>query len=199
MRPTSEAETLQTLKSAKSRQSRSKPRGHAQTPSDTLSIMTLDPNDDSDYDMEERRLMPLFMKKVGTCKPNSRKALKFLSAWLNPAEVSSSGIVVVGGFTCSFLLCASKRDQWVQRLTTEPRRPLTRFRLPFRSSLFHPLIRINVWDGCTLDGLVDESGPQGTGLGQIPMGKRTYSGRLGDLGAHTVSMGVSLGTLVKAT
>lgn len=78
MRPTSKAETLQTLESAKSRRSRSKPRGNAQTPSDAVSIMTLDPNDDSDYDMEERRLMPLFMKKAGTCKPNSRKALKFL-------------------------------------------------------------------------------------------------------------------------
>ena len=40
--------------------------------------MTYDPNDDSDLDIEERRLMPLFMRKPTATKPNSRKALKFL-------------------------------------------------------------------------------------------------------------------------
>ncbi|PNY29241.1 Uncharacterized protein TCAP_00832 [Tolypocladium capitatum] len=72
MRPSSIAETVRTLKSAKSR------RSNAQAPSDAVSIMTFDPYDDSDCDLEERRLMPLFMRKVGTRKPNSRKALKFL-------------------------------------------------------------------------------------------------------------------------
>lgn len=43
------------------------------------SFMTFDPADDSDYDMEERRLMPMFMQKPSKKpKPNTRKALKFL-------------------------------------------------------------------------------------------------------------------------
>ncbi|POR37087.1 Uncharacterized protein TPAR_02712 [Tolypocladium paradoxum] len=78
MRPSSIAETVVTLKSAKSKRGRSKSRGNAQTHSDAVSIMTFDPNDDSDYDIEERRLMPMFMRKAGARKPNSRKALKFL-------------------------------------------------------------------------------------------------------------------------
>jgi len=41
--------------------------------------MTYDPAGDSDYDEEERRLMPIFIQKRSQVqKPNSRKALKFL-------------------------------------------------------------------------------------------------------------------------
>ncbi|KAM3508267.1 hypothetical protein MY11210_006801 [Beauveria gryllotalpidicola] len=42
------------------------------------SIMTFDPNDDSDYDQEERRLMPFFGKKRSRKKPGTQKALKVL-------------------------------------------------------------------------------------------------------------------------
>lgn len=42
------------------------------------SIMTFDPADDSDYDQEERRLMPMFGKKRPHSKTDSQKALKIL-------------------------------------------------------------------------------------------------------------------------
>ncbi|PHH85281.1 hypothetical protein CDD83_658 [Cordyceps sp. RAO-2017] len=90
VRPTSAAGSARTSKSAKSKHSRKSPgnannnaaatmtttRTSAQN--DAASIMTFDPADDSDYDVEERRLMPLFLRRAGARKPNSRKALKFL-------------------------------------------------------------------------------------------------------------------------
>ncbi|KAF1732063.1 hypothetical protein CRV24_008256 [Beauveria bassiana] len=42
------------------------------------SIMTFNPDDDSDYDQEERRLMPFFGKKRSRKKPGTQKALKVL-------------------------------------------------------------------------------------------------------------------------
>ncbi|KAJ3474252.1 hypothetical protein NLG97_g9926 [Lecanicillium saksenae] len=42
------------------------------------SIITFDPADDSDYDQEERRLMPMFGKKRPRSKTGSQKALKVL-------------------------------------------------------------------------------------------------------------------------
>ncbi|KAK2039691.1 hypothetical protein LZ31DRAFT_634616 [Colletotrichum somersetense] len=45
---------------------------------DEASIMTVDMEFESDLDLEERRLMPMFLKKNHTRKGNSRKALKFL-------------------------------------------------------------------------------------------------------------------------
>ncbi|KAJ6441755.1 gastric mucin-like protein [Purpureocillium lavendulum] len=78
LRPPSASGTVKTFRSGRSRQSR---RGNGNyTPShvETASILTYDPNDDSDYDVEERRLMPLFMRKSPGLKPSSRKALKFL-------------------------------------------------------------------------------------------------------------------------
>ncbi|KAL0940898.1 gastric mucin-like protein [Colletotrichum truncatum] len=49
-------------------------------PADGASILTADVDYESDVDLEERRLMPLFMKKAAQThtKGNSRKALKFL-------------------------------------------------------------------------------------------------------------------------
>lgn len=73
LRPTSAAETMNTVKSGRSRRGA---KGNVQA--DVVSIMTYDPNDDSDLDIEERRLMPMFMRRTSTIKPNSRKALKFL-------------------------------------------------------------------------------------------------------------------------
>ncbi|KAK2001881.1 hypothetical protein LX36DRAFT_569414 [Colletotrichum falcatum] len=45
---------------------------------DDGSIMTVDMEFESDLDLEERRLMPMFLKKNHIRKGNSRKALKFL-------------------------------------------------------------------------------------------------------------------------
>ncbi|KAJ4158045.1 uncharacterized protein LMH87_008592 [Akanthomyces muscarius] len=45
---------------------------------DGASIMTFDPAEDSDYDQEEARLMPLFGKKQRRTKPGTQKALKVL-------------------------------------------------------------------------------------------------------------------------
>ncbi|RDA91715.1 hypothetical protein CP533_2340 [Ophiocordyceps camponoti-saundersi (nom. inval.)] len=80
VRSPSGAESVKTAKSVKSKVSRCKSRGTtaASPTDDAASMMTMDPADDSDYDFEERRLMPLFLRKTGTRKPNSRKALKFL-------------------------------------------------------------------------------------------------------------------------
>lgn len=79
-RPASIAETIKTFKSAKSRVTRRSTKSRRRPPTaDGVSIMTYDPAEDSDYDMEERRLMPIFIQKPKTLqKPNSRKALKFL-------------------------------------------------------------------------------------------------------------------------
>lgn len=72
------AETVRTFKSAKTARSR-KSRRRPPTADGGESIMTYDPAEDSDYDFEERRLMPIFMQKSSRRpKPNSRKALKFL-------------------------------------------------------------------------------------------------------------------------
>ena len=43
-----------------------------------MSMYTFDPTEDSDYDVEEKRLMPLFLQKPKKRKGDSRKALKFL-------------------------------------------------------------------------------------------------------------------------
>ena len=50
----------------------------ARRPDDAVSVYTFDPRDDSDYDEEERRLMPMFMQKRKPRKGNSKKALQFL-------------------------------------------------------------------------------------------------------------------------
>lgn len=74
------AETFKTRKSAKSKHSRTMSRASRRRPQtgDGASFITFDPAEDSDYDFEERRLMPLFMQKPKPRKGNSRKALKFL-------------------------------------------------------------------------------------------------------------------------
>ena len=79
-RPASIAETVRSYRTTRTGRSakRSKSR-RAYATADGESIMTFDPAEDSDYDMEERRLMPMFMQKPSKMqKPNSRKALKFL-------------------------------------------------------------------------------------------------------------------------
>ncbi|PHH77586.1 hypothetical protein CDD80_472 [Ophiocordyceps camponoti-rufipedis] len=80
MRPSSANGSTRTVKSAKSKLSKTKTplTSSASPPDDDASMLTLEPADDSDYEVEERRLMPLFMRKTGQRKPNSRKALKFL-------------------------------------------------------------------------------------------------------------------------
>lgn len=77
-RPPSIAETVKTMKSARTGRSR-KSRRRPPTADGAESMMTYDPAEDSDYDFEERRLMPIFLPKPSRRpKPNSRKALKFL-------------------------------------------------------------------------------------------------------------------------
>ena len=78
LRPPSASGTVKTFRSIRSRQSRRANGNYAPSHTETALIMTYDPNEDSDYDVEERRLMPLFMRKSPTLKPSSRKALKFL-------------------------------------------------------------------------------------------------------------------------
>lgn len=69
------AETVRTFKTTRTGRSRRK----ALPTADTESAMAFDPAEDSDYDMEERRLMPIFYQQPPKLqKPNSRKALKFL-------------------------------------------------------------------------------------------------------------------------
>ncbi|PHH62752.1 hypothetical protein CDD81_6740 [Ophiocordyceps australis] len=53
-------------------------RGMDGASTDVSSTTTCDLAEESDFDQEERRLMPLFLPKEKTLKPNSRKALKFL-------------------------------------------------------------------------------------------------------------------------
>ena len=78
-RPGSIAETTRTFKSFRSKHSRGfsrkKPIGEGK---DAMSVYTFNPEEDSDYDDEERRLMPIFLQKRQVRKGNSRKALKFL-------------------------------------------------------------------------------------------------------------------------
>lgn len=77
-RPVSIAETTRTVKTMRSRHSRATSRRRPTTRDGAMSVYTFDPAEDSDYDMEERRLMPLFLQKPKARKGNSRKALKFL-------------------------------------------------------------------------------------------------------------------------
>ncbi|KAM5345782.1 hypothetical protein ACJ41O_011643 [Fusarium nematophilum] len=70
------AETVKTAKSSKSKLSRAKSRRKPSI-SDAQSILTMYV-DDSDWDQEDRRIMPILVKKPDTRKGNSRKALKFL-------------------------------------------------------------------------------------------------------------------------
>jgi hypothetical protein len=72
------AETLRTLRSARSKFGQSKSRGKNSQHAETESLSAYDFDDDSDEDIFERRLMPMFMQKHLLPKPNSRKALKFL-------------------------------------------------------------------------------------------------------------------------
>jgi len=66
------ASTVKTGRSGRSRVSKMR-RG-----TDAQSVRTFDWGDDSDYDNEERRLMPMFMRKPPGRKGDTRKALKFL-------------------------------------------------------------------------------------------------------------------------
>jgi len=70
------AETVKTVKSSRSKQSRSYSK---RKPSaiDARSILTMYV-DDSDWDQEDRRIMPLLEDKAERRKGNSHKALKFL-------------------------------------------------------------------------------------------------------------------------
>lgn len=45
---------------------------------DVVSVMTFDPAEDSDYDLEERRLMPIFGRKRPRSKTGTKKALRVL-------------------------------------------------------------------------------------------------------------------------
>ncbi|CAH0041531.1 unnamed protein product [Clonostachys solani] len=81
MKATSVAETIKTSKSLRSSKSRKSKLSRRRLPieDDEASVFTYDPAEDSDYDFEERRLMPIFLQKPSRLqKPNSRKALKFL-------------------------------------------------------------------------------------------------------------------------
>ncbi|KAM0275001.1 hypothetical protein ACHAQH_007649 [Verticillium albo-atrum] len=76
-------ETVKTIRSTRSRRSKSRKSGGTFGPAadrlaDAVSLLTVNFEDDSDYDQEERRLMPIFMPKPHTRKGNNRKALKFL-------------------------------------------------------------------------------------------------------------------------
>ncbi|KAK7417779.1 hypothetical protein QQZ08_011524 [Neonectria magnoliae] len=70
------AETVKTSKSTRSRIGRSKSRRNPSTV-DCESILSFDLSD-SDWDQEDRRIMPTLVKKPEIRKGNSRKALKFL-------------------------------------------------------------------------------------------------------------------------
>ena len=79
-RPASIAETVRTFTTARTAKSgKSKRFRRVPTRDGAESCITYDPAEDSDYDQEERRLMPIFMQKASQRpKPSSRKALKFL-------------------------------------------------------------------------------------------------------------------------
>ncbi|KAH7146473.1 hypothetical protein EDB81DRAFT_494329 [Dactylonectria macrodidyma] len=75
-RAASIAETVKTSRSTRSRNDRSKSRRKPSTV-DCESVLTID-LDDSDWDQEDRRIMPALIKRPEVRKGNSRKALKFL-------------------------------------------------------------------------------------------------------------------------
>ncbi|KAG5951966.1 hypothetical protein E4U53_001916 [Claviceps sorghi] len=75
---TSMAETNRRPKWIKSQRSQTKPWARNMPHVEGESLTSLDYSDDSDDDMDERRLMPVFMQKHRVENPNSRKALKFL-------------------------------------------------------------------------------------------------------------------------
>lgn len=80
-RAASIAETVRTFRTARTGKStkKSKRRRPPTAGEDGQSVFTYDPSADSDYDDEERRLMPIFLARHHRRpKPNSRKALKFL-------------------------------------------------------------------------------------------------------------------------
>lgn len=70
------AGSIKTVKSARIR--RPGTSKSSKVGGDTASVYTFNPEEESDYDMEERRLMPIFVKRPQAKKGNSRKALKFL-------------------------------------------------------------------------------------------------------------------------
>lgn len=70
------SETIQTARSGRSRGGMAYRLSN--TAEDRNSIDTIDLEDDSDCDVEERRLMPIYAGKPRVQKGNSRKALKFL-------------------------------------------------------------------------------------------------------------------------
>ncbi|KAF4982788.1 hypothetical protein FZEAL_1640 [Fusarium zealandicum] len=70
------AETIKTVKSVKSKLNRARSRRkHSEADAQAMLTMYLD---DSDWDQEDRRIMPILDKKSETRKGNNRKALKFL-------------------------------------------------------------------------------------------------------------------------
>lgn len=77
-RPPSPDQSITTDTTRSRNYSRSKRQPRTQTPDDALSVVTYDPGEDSDYDMEERRLMPMFMQKRSAKTMSTHKALKFL-------------------------------------------------------------------------------------------------------------------------
>lgn len=70
------AETVKTSISVRSRLSRGKAK-KKQLPIDTQSVLTMDLSD-SEWDMEDRRIMPTLVRKAGPPNGNNRKALRFL-------------------------------------------------------------------------------------------------------------------------
>ena len=80
MKAPSIAETIMTVRSFRSRKGPPLPPKEGRVKQiDAESMLTLDLEDDSDFeDLEEKRLMPIFMKRPPVRKGNSRKALKFL-------------------------------------------------------------------------------------------------------------------------
>lgn len=75
-RASSIAETIKTSRSIKSKLSLGKPKKRSPY-ADTQSILTVDLSD-SEWDLEDRRIMPTLIRKPTPEKGNSRKALKFL-------------------------------------------------------------------------------------------------------------------------
>ncbi|KAG5983595.1 hypothetical protein E4U55_007765 [Claviceps digitariae] len=78
LRAPSIVETMRTFKSMKNKRSQSRTRTKSVPQIETESLTSFDYIDDSDDDMDERRLMPVFLQKHHLQTPNSRKALKFL-------------------------------------------------------------------------------------------------------------------------
>ncbi|KAG6009789.1 hypothetical protein E4U21_001219 [Claviceps maximensis] len=78
LRAPSIVETIRTSTSTNRKRSQAQPWTKSMLQVETESVTSFDYMDDSDDDMDERRLMPVFMQKHHLQKPNSRKALKFL-------------------------------------------------------------------------------------------------------------------------